>query len=308
MYMLTILTQMIMLFAMMAIGFGLYRKEVVDVPFCKKLSWLVVNIFNPLLAMYGILNGKGTISISELLSNMGLVILYFGIVILFGSLLIFILRPELKDHNVYHLMCTFANVGFMGIPVICSVFGTNCMIYIAMYVIIYNFLLYTYGILVAAQSKKQEAKEKISIKRAFNWGTISWLIAIVFFFIPVDIPEFVMKFLEYMGNATIPLSMIMIGTSIAQSNMKRMFQNGRMYLFVLIRMVVLPILLLMIMRHFIQNPILLGVFILELAMPVGSIVVLIAKENGADEELCTNGIVLSTLLSIVTIPLVCLFF
>ena len=101
--------------------------------------------------------------------------------------------------------------------------------------------------------------------------------------------------------------MMLIGMSIAKADLKKIFSNGRIYLFVLIKMVILPVSAALLIRRLPVDPMATGVFVLQLAMPVGSIVTLIAEENGADETCCTNGIVLSTLASIVTIPLVGLF-
>ena len=101
--------------------------------------------------------------------------------------------------------------------------------------------------------------------------------------------------------------MILIGVSIAKADMKNIFTNVKMYFYTGIRMILFPILVISLMKGMSFDPVVFGVFALELAMPVGSIITLIAKENGADETCSTNGIVLSTLVSILTIPIVCMF-
>ena len=101
--------------------------------------------------------------------------------------------------------------------------------------------------------------------------------------------------------------MLLIGMSIAKADLKKIFSNGMIYAYTAVKMLLLPVLMAFLLRPLSVEPVILGVFILQLAMPVGSIVTLVAKESGADETLCTNGIVLSTLASILTIPLVCMF-
>ena len=126
-------------------------------------------------------------------------------------------------------------------------------------------------------------------------------------FIKKFFPVMAFAFSTATSNATIPLSMMMIGISIAKADLRSYLKDVRMYLFILLRMVALPIIIALLMRDMGFDPVVFGVFIIELAMPVGSIIGLFAKECGADDAYCMKGAVLSTLASIFTIPIVGLF-
>lgn len=101
--------------------------------------------------------------------------------------------------------------------------------------------------------------------------------------------------------------MMMIGVSIAKADLLSYLKDVRMYVFILLRMVALPIIIAVAMRGMGFDSVVFGVFIIELAMPIGSIIGLFAKECGADDAYCMKGTVLSTLASIFTIPIVGLF-
>ena len=105
--------------------------------------------------------------------------------------------------------------------------------------------------------------------------------------------------------------MIMIGISMAQADMKETFRDWRVYVFVLLRMVLLPIAAIFALKGFVTanaiETMVFGTFIIELGMPVGSIIVMLTREKGGDTAYCTRGVVLSTLASIVTIPIICAF-
>ena len=105
--------------------------------------------------------------------------------------------------------------------------------------------------------------------------------------------------------------MIMIGISMAQANLKEVFMDMRIYAFILLRMVVLPIAVALTLKGVVAayalDPVVFGVFIIELGMPVGSIIVMMTREKGGDAAYCTRGVVLSTLASIITIPIICAF-
>lgn len=320
-----IIGQMLMLFSMMLIGYVIWKRNWMDENAYQKLSRIVVNIFNPLLVVYGVAGKSSQGNAGLLLQNLGFVVLFYVLLWGMGYVILVILRPGKEEQKLYRLMTMFSNCGFMGIPVITSVFGNDSMIYIVFYMLVFNLLIYTYGINLARKAGEDmhsvssdktgtvepagaEKKSGLQWKRMLNAGVIASLAAILIFIFQIPLPDIVVDFCDYLGNATIPLSMIMIGISIAKVNLKVIFTNVRIYLFTAVRMVIFPILVTLLVKRFITaDPVIFGVFVLQLSMPVASLVTLIAKENGADEACCTNGIVLSTLLSIVTIPVVCMF-
>ena len=292
----------------------MWKKQWLDEPANQKLSKIVVNIFNPMLVVYGVLGKSSGKDMGLVVQNLFLMLLFYLLLIVFGILFVWILRPKKSEGYVYWMMTIFPNVGFMGIPVISSIFGMESVIYIAFYMLGYNLLLYTLGIVLARKAaadregrQMQEIKQGGQWKRIFNVGVLASITAILIFMFQISVPAPVVTFFDYMGNATIPLSMILIGVSIAKADMKNIFTNVKMYFYTGIRMILFPILVISLMKGMSFDPVVFGVFALELAMPVGSIITLIAKENGADETCSTNGIVLSTLVSILTIPIVCMF-
>ena len=205
-------------------------------------------------------------------------------------------------------MTVFPNVAFMGIPVITGIYGTGCMIYIVFYVLGYNLLLYTYGIGLAKKAAEDAGSRNGSgsggaWKRMLNPGVICAVAAIFVFVLRLSVPAPVLLRILLRWQA---VSMMLIGMSIAQADFKTIFANVRVYLYTGMKMLLLPAVMILLLKPLPADSVVFGVFALQLAMPVGSIVTLIAKENGADEICCTNGIVLSTLASLVTIPLVCM--
>lgn len=306
-----IFAQMLMLFAMMLTGYFIWKKEWFDDAAYQKLSKIVVNILNPILVIYGVVGKESGGDAGLVLLNLCFVALFYIILILTGLLFVLVFRPVKSERRLYRLMTIFPNVGFMGIPVISAVFGPESMIYIVLYMLGYNLILYTYGLALARKAAEDAGsaaeQSESQWKRMINPGMLASVAAVVIFLLKIPLPKPAVNFCDYMGNATIPLSMLLIGMSIAKADLKKIFSNGKIYAYTAVKMLLLPVLMIFLFRPFSVNPVIFGVFILQLAMPVGSIVTLVAKESGADETLCTNGIVLSTLASILTIPLVCMF-
>jgi hypothetical protein len=306
--------QMLVLLAMMLIGAFVYKKGWLGEEGAANISKIVVNIFNPILVISGVLGDTASISQSKIIGNIKLVILYYVIAMVFGVVLAWVLHPPKSRRSLFVLMATFSNLGFMGIPVAKSLYGNEGVVYVAFYVLLYNIIVYTYGMALArraAREKNGTDSEPVgigeSLKRMINPGVIASLLALVIFAVGIKMPSPVVSLCEYIGNATIPLSMMLIGVSIAKSDLRSYLKDLRMYAFILLRMVALPVATALVMRNMGFDSVVFGVFIIELAMPIGSIIGLFAKECGADDAYCMKGTVLSTLASIITIPIVGLF-
>lgn len=305
---LVVLQQMIVLFAVMMVGYFCYKKSWLDKNAYGKISKLVVNIMNPMLIIDGVINKDVGNDYGKIMQNLILMVIYYVLLILLSFIVVKILKIERSIKSLYRLMLIFSNVGFIGIPVITSIYGETSVIYIAFYILGYNLLLYTYGLHLVGLSvnEGQTQTKKGSFKKMFNAGVIACIVAIIIFICRITVPAPVEAFISYMGESAIPLSMILIGASMAQQDLKKLLTDVKMYLFLLIRQLVIPIAMALVIRNFPIASEVSGIFILILAMPIGSIVVLLAADQGADETSCTKGSILSTLFSVVTIPIVSL--
>ncbi len=303
-----VVQQMLVLLVMMLVGYVAFRLSWLDDNSYGKVSKIVVNILNPCILINGVLGKEVHMERSMLFQTLVLVIVYFTILVLLSGPVASLLKVKNEHHNVYRLMMIFSNVGFMGIPVISSIYGKESILLISFYTLGYNLLLYTYGIFLASDSGEEKKEKKPGQwKKLLNPGVVAGVAAIIIFASGVTMPDSVCSFFDYMGNAAVPLSMILIGASVAQGGRKEFFLDRKMYAFMIIKMLIIPIAGALALRLLDWPTLVEGVFILMLAMPVGSIVVMLAKECGADELECTKGSILTTLLSVITIPIVSLF-
>ena len=306
--------QMLVLFGMMLIGFLIFHLHWLEQDTVSRLSRLVVNIFNPFLTISSVFGKSYAATGSLFWENLLLVGIFYGILFVAGILLVVLIRPEKADSPIYRLMTLLPNCGFMGIPVVSALLGKQYIIYVAIYMLAYNIIIYTYGIHLVTKEKK--CREKETRPRDFlrklrpiflNSGVIASVIALILFFGDFTVPESVESFCNYMGNPCIPLSMMLIGCSLAAANIPAMLKNIRLYGFLLLKMLLVPISCTLLIRHLPFDPAILKLFILMLSMPAGSMVVLVTEEYGGRTECAASGVALSTLVSIITIPIVSLF-
>ena len=300
---LVVLQQMGVIVILVAVGVYLYKKQVVDNTVSQRISVIVMDICNPALILASILSGNVTASHRDLIIAMILgAIFYFGLVIL-GMLLPIILRAEKDKRRFYNLMTVYTNVGFIGIPVARAILPDNAILYVIVCNVMYSLLFYTHGITVLSNGK-----EKMNLKNVLSPGTIMAVVSLVVCWFKFTPPLIIANSISYIGNATVFLSMLLLGVSIARSDITKGFKEVRIWAYIVIRMVLLPIAMFFILRAVGCESITVLGFCLMACMPVGNLPLIQSEKIGEDTELLSSAITVSTIVSMATITALMIFF
>lgn len=295
------LQQMIIIFLLVMIGFVCKKTNLISDENNHCLSQLMVYIFNPaiiLSSMTGAEAGSG-VSIKTAF--------FVAAFLLVSSVIIgaFLCRFLTKDHigrRLYQLMFSFSNVGFIGIPVIRAIFGAEYLIYVAVYIFEYNLLIYTYGYsLLDGEKKRWRLRD---LKPMANMGTLACVITVFLFFTGIRMPQVVGDTINYLGDAAVPISLLIIGVNLGQQPLNSVFKSLSTYIFCFLKLVAIPIIQICIIKRLPIPEDLWEIYAVLAAMPVGTMPQIMAVERGISAEHCTNKIILSTLLSVLTIPLI----
>lgn len=299
-----LLQQMIVLFILMIIGYGLRKKEIIDDKVSRSLSWLVVNIANPAMILSGSVNSEKMISGSELWRTCKIsIILYLGLII--AALLVpIILHVPKHSAGVYQVMTIFSNIGFMGFPLIRSMYGNDALLYASIFLIPFNLLIYTFGIAAMTTGETEQQKRKFQWGKIINIGVISSVLTILIAAFQIQTPDFVKSTVSNLSGLTAPVSMMVIGASMVHIDIKKLFTDVRLLLFSIIKLLVVPIVGMMLTKLFIQDEMMLGICLIMLATPVASMSAMLAQQYDGDYELASKGVALTTILSVITMPIV----
>lgn len=298
-----LLEQMIVLFILMGVGFLCYKLQIITDEVNKKLSAIVVNIANPAMVLTGCM-GDDKIRGEELLMVFVLVIIVYTVLVLLAMVIPPLLKIDKKSRGTYQAMTIFSNIGFMGFPVIAALYGNSALLYASLFTIPYNILIYTFGVSAMSTGEKVSLKESFSIKRVMNVGVIACIITIIVYFLQIPVPTFIKSTTTHLSNLTAPLSMMVIGASLATMDIKKLFTDGKLLIFSALKLLVIPVLGVLLIRQFIDNEIICGVCMVMLATPVGSMTAMLAQQYDGDYEMASRGVALTTILSVATIPIV----
>ena len=288
---------MLKLFLLLVLGFVLFKCHIFDEYTNKKISALIVNVASPMLIISSIAGVEGSNkSIVFLMIGAG-ILMYIGFIIL-GKIINRIFPFPKKDWPVYECMVVFANTGFMGYPVLLDVFGQEAVFYASLIHMAFNFFVYTYAIMCL--TKGDDSEFKLNFKQLLTPGIILIFVGIFIYLFDIQLPSV----LNSVGSLTAPLSMMMIGSSLAVYPIKDSFTDWRSYVFAFVRLMIVPFVTMIMCRLLHIDAYYANITIITNAMPVGSMVLMLATQYNANVKIVTRNIVVSTLLSVITIPIV----
>lgn len=370
------LQQMIVMFLMMAVGYLCYRKQILTEEVSRKVSAIVVKVANPCMILSSALTDQ-QMQGKELVQTLAIVVMMYAFLLVVAQLLPRILCIQKESRGAYAAMTVFANIGFMGFPVLAAMYGNGALLYGAVFQIPFNILIYTYGVAVLTRKpgacvktepgvnaevdvkaepdvksevdvkagldvkaepngktgERQDAQgitaavngmsENIEngseqqgklqgtveiVKKIFNIGVIACIAAMLLYFLQTPVPSFLQAFITNLGNLTAPLSMMIIGASLAQMPLKELFLDKKLLLFSLVKLLLLPAVWMIMVNRVAEQEILRGVCLVMMATPAGSMTAMLAQQYGGDYETASRGVALTTVLSVITMPLLAAIF
>lgn len=313
-----LINTMLLLFGMLAIGFLAGKIRLMTEEMNRQLSSFLVSVTSPLQILGSVLSGSFPMSNREVLLLTLLTLPLYAVLIGLSFLIPKIFRVKPSSSAVLRFLFIFSNIGYLGYPLVESMYGVAETFYVTVFVLAFQFVCWTYGVCLlasgaedAADAEKPDSAAGTSAK---SGGLISWRLflspciiaavaAYILYFLRVPCPALLYKIIYQAGAVTSPLAMIILGCSLAYMKAGEVFGRWQIYILAAVRMLVLPVLFFLVLRTFIRNETMLRITTLILCMPSGTNATLMSYRYGADAKLGSAGVFITTLLSAGSIPL-----
>ena len=289
------LHQIAVLFIGILAGFVCRKGKVLSEEGTATVSNIVVKIILPFYLFSAILNSGSAVDSKGVLLTLGLSLGMFLLSGLVALVIVPLLRPPAGDRGVYLFETMCGNVTYIGIPVCAAVLGGNAAFYGSLLNIPYNLLCFSLGIWLLAG--------KLPLKKILNPAFLSGVAAAILYLLRVPVPSVLLDGCAFIGQATSPCAMLVIGSVLGSVSFKEIFTEWRAIPYVLIRLVGLGALMALLLSFIDVDPVLKGVVILMASMPAATNSTTLCTIYGGNRALSAKLIFLSTALSIVTIPL-----
>ncbi len=303
-----LLNTIIMLFITLVVGFIANRLGIIDETASKKLSRLIVTICQPALIISSLIKLPFTTENLKL----GLTTLGIGIVVhlLLSAIAFVICRPfkDIDEQKLIEFSIVFGNVGFIGFPILESLFGETGLFMGAFFIVSFHLVLWTWGIAIFARKRNDI---KLTVKKIFiNLGTVPCAIGFLLFVLKFKIPEFPVYFtttLSHLGNMCTPVSMLIIGALIGRRNLVAFFTSWKAYFLSFIKLIVAPLLVCFFIKllGFDNDMVLFMTAVCSL--PTATMVSILAEMYNNKPEFSAQLVGMSSLLSVATVPVVLKF-
>lgn len=292
-----IANQLIELFCMMGLGYLLMKINYLDINVNKKISNLVISVTTPALIFASVFK-ENEASQSAVIMMLGIAFLVYLILPVVAMLFNTLLKIPTSQRKLYQFMTVFSNTGFMGYPVVASLYGNTGVFYAAIFNLMFNLFVFTYGIYLMQENRR------LDWHSLFTPGIVLSLFAMIAYFVKLSIPMVIVNVCESVGGMTTPLAMLLIGASLSNVSSKEILSDTTIYVYTLLRQFLLPLLFFPLLRLVLHDELIRGVVMMMIAMPVGSISVLFATQYGNDSTLASKNVFVTTLCSLLSIPII----
>lgn len=295
----TVLKQVIILFIILLTGVVAGKYKIIDSTGSKKLSEVLLYITSPMMVLNSFFIEFSKERLINVLWIVGTGMGMFAVSILLSKVIYW--KFDEKVVPVLRFTAIFSNCGFMGLPLIYAVFGSEGVFYGSFYIVTFQAVLWSYGYMMFGG---KESKAQI-IKRLLVHPTfIALYLGLIVFLFSIPIPGTIKGAIKAVGDMTMPLSMLIIGGVISTAKLITVFSDWRVYLSSFIRLIVMP-LLYFALAFLIGVPELpAGVLVAALAMPAAANTTIFSEMFDKDSVFASKCVTVSTLLSIVTAPIV----
>ncbi len=241
---LPLLSVMVTLFLLMICGFFCRKRGIIDTVASKRLSSLIISVGQPMMIIGALNNAEYSEENIAIAWQVTLIGVAIHTILSLSAFLICRRTGKLDRTKIFEFSLVFGNCGFLGFPILDSIFGKGVGSFMgAFYVISFHIFLWTWGIWILGRGR---ADIKLTPKKIFlNYGTVPCAIGVILYFLKpiLQMPDFVGDFFSYLGGLCTPISVLVTGALLATISLPKMFRSGRLYLHSAIKLLIFPILI-----------------------------------------------------------------
>lgn len=295
---------MVVLFIIVVLGYALCKLGYMGEDFDRKLSSIVVDVTCPLLILSSVM-GESLPDRTLILPLLGVGFLTYVLLLVFGFFVPRLIAADRDDQGMIGFALMFANVGFIGYPIVSSIFGAKAVFYAALLNIPNTFFIFTAGVMLV---KGEYSVRKLNLKLLFSPAMIAAFVAALLVALDVHTPEIVARPVTMVGNITVPAALMIIGSSMARLPLHDIIGSPKVYVASVVRLGVVPLSLYFLFKVCGVSDIVNEINTVVIAMPVASFGTMFCMKYGRNPALMTEMTFITTVGSIFTIPLITMLF
>ncbi|UZQ86496.1 AEC family transporter [Thermoclostridium stercorarium] len=268
----------------------------------KKFSELLLYVTSPMLVL-----GSFFFEYSAEKFINGLMVFLIATVFYFFSIFLSSILFKGFDEKIKPIMrfsSVFSNAGFIGLPMMKALYGQDGVFLGSFYIVAFNLFVWTFGYTMYGEAKKGDGIKSLMKKALLNPSVIAVYVGIIIFVLRIPVPESVKSAVNYIGDMTMPLSMLIIGALISTAKIKELVNDARVYYVSAVRLILMPLLAYGILYLLGVPEQIVSIIVTALAMPVAATTTIFADLFDKDAVFASKAVMVSTILSVITAPVI----
>ena len=295
---------MVVLFIIVILGYVACKLGYMGDKFDKKLSSIVVDITCPLLVLSSVM-GDELPDRTLILPLLGVGFLTYILLLVFGFWVPRLITKNHDDQGMIGFALMFANVGFIGYPIVSSIFGPHAVFYAALLNMPNTFFIFTAGVmLIKGEYSLKQFNPKVLVSPAM----LGAFLAAIIVALGIHTPDIIARPVTMVGNITVPAALMIIGSSMAKLPIREIIGSPKVYITALLRLTIVPLSIYFLFKACGVSDLVNNINTVVIAMPVASFGTMFCLKYGRNPSLITETTFITTLGSIITIPLINLLF
>jgi predicted permease len=302
-----VLNQVIIFLIVIIIGFSAVKLKFLNDDSLTVISKLFSNVTLPFMLFVNTVAGATRADLIENIYVILIPIAIYAVLIPLSLLMVKILHVKGNQARILRMCMTFGNVGFVGIPVISAIYGAKAMLYAAIFCIVDQLLVWSYGVSLSYPVDETQPRKKFDIKtlkNLLNPPLIATVLSLVVVMLNIQLPGVVMQAFTSVSNACMPLPFLYIGCIIALYDIRSFIKHWEFYVVILVKMIAFPVAAFLLMRALHLPDDLIGTVTVICGLPALGMGPMLARANGSDEEYATANNIVTTLACLITLTLV----
>lgn len=312
-----LLNQILIIFIIILIGVICYKVKLIDDETNRKLSDILLYLVTPAVIFVSYQRDFST----ELMERLLLSLLFATVVHVVGISVSYILIRKKKrifvtedgkrsskiieneNVEVERFASSYANVGYMGIPLVSGIYGSEGVFYVTAYITLFNILIWTHGVMMMSGIKELKFRKMAGM--FLSPSIISIFLGLICFILQIKVPKVLYDALNHVASLNTPLAMLVAGVTIGKTNIiKILIRNIRMYYVLFIKLILLPLLITALIVKLPVNDTVKTIAVIMAASPSATTVILFSIKYKKNSVLAAEIFTLAVLFCAATIPLI----
>lgn len=294
----SIIGQMISLFGLIFLGYIGNKMKVLNEAANTNFSSFLLKIALPATILNSAF-GQTDLDKAEIIPTTIMATAVFIVIPIFSR----VLASIFKWDATYKLMLNYSNLGFMGFPLVESLYGKESVFYAAIFLMVFNIHIFTVGTMTL---QGVGSNWKQTLRNLLSPGILSAIIAFVFVLNPISLPDTVTNIVSSVGNCTTPLAMIVIGSQLAQVSILESLKQYKLYIMAAFKLIVYPAFIYILFILFWGKGEQTEIAAILVGLPVAGNVTMLCSEYDGDTVVAAQGTCITTIISLLTLPIVLL--